>query len=197
MDQQTRDKIFNPFFTTKAVGKGTGLGLSMVYGIVKQSDGFVWVYSEVGQGTTFRVYLPQSQSLASPAPIQEAPSSAVRGTAIVLLVEDEPGLMEVMREYLQTCGYDILSAKDGKSALQMAEERKDPIHILLTDIVMPGMRGTDLAPKIVQIHPETKVIWMSGYPGDVLDDLPNASFMQKPVDLRLLVARIQGLLNLS
>jgi CheY-like chemotaxis protein len=197
MDQQTRDRIFDPFFTTKAVGKGTGLGLSMVYGIVKQSEGFVWVYSEVGQGTTFRIYLPQSQSLPSPAPIQDVPSSPVRGTATILLVEDEPGLREVMCEYLQTCGYDILSAEDGKSALQMAEARKDPIHILLTDIGMPGMRGTALAPKIIQIHPEAKVIWMSGYPGDVLDDLPNASFMQKPVDLRLLVARIQNLLNLS
>ncbi|MGA3087640.1 MAG: ATP-binding protein [Terriglobales bacterium] len=197
MTPKTLDRIFEPFFTTKPPGKGTGLGLSTVYGIVRQSHGFVSVSSEFGNGTTFRVYLPHSQAAAAPATVPNAASSHVAQTATILLAEDQELLRGAMAEYLQGRGFNILSAPDGKSALQLAEKQKDPIHILLTDVVMPGMRGTELARKVTQIHPETQTICMSGYPGDLLEngEMPEGTFMQKPVDLRALTTHIQSLLR--
>jgi len=199
MDRRTQERMYEPFFTTKPSGKGTGLGLSMVYGIVKQSHGFISVSSEVGQGTTFRVYLPQVQSEHVPMPVQKIALSPEVQTATILLAEDEHLLRDAMGEYLQGLGFNILSAPDGKSALRLAEMQKEPIHILLTDVIMPGMRGTELARRVIKIHPEAKVICASGYPGDVMEDdeLPEGIFIQKPVDLRALVVQIQGLLRPS
>ncbi|MGB9235231.1 MAG: ATP-binding protein [Terriglobales bacterium] len=197
MDRRTQDRIFEPFFTTKPAGKGTGLGLSMVYGIVRQSHGFVLVSSELGQGACFRVYLPKAEAIAAPVESPIVAQSLGAQTATILLAEDQALLRDAMTEYLQSRGFNILSAPDGKSALHLAEMQKDPIHILLTDVVMPGMRGTELARKVTQIHPEAHVICMSGYPGDVLEngELPKGTFMQKPVDLQALTAHIQNLLH--
>jgi len=193
MDENTQEHIFEPFFTTKGLGKGTGLGLSTVYGIVKQSGGFIWVYSEVGYGTTFRVYLPQLQGSVVETPVPKRKSTRVNGTATVLLVEDEPALREVMHDYLQARGFKILTAEDGEAALRLAESRKEIIHVVLTDVVMPGMRGTELAAKISRIHPEARLIFMSGYSGHILEEemLPGATFVQKPIDLASLADRIQ------
>jgi len=197
MDQKTQARIFEPFFTTKPVGKGTGLGLSTVYGIVKQSHGFVTVSSELGQGTTFRIYLPQVQASPVQVPIPPLAPSQLDGKATILLAEDESALRDAVAEYLRGHGYNVLAAADGKSALRLAETRSEPVHILLTDVVMPGMRGTELARRVVQMHPGAKVICMSGYPGDVIesDELPKGTFMQKPLDLKALTAHIRDLLR--
>src|SRR5262249_36778204 len=143
MDEETRSHLFEPFFTTKAVGNGTGLGLATVYGIVKQSGGHIGVYSEVGQGTTFKVYLPQvTEEVPGPLP-RSHPLESARGTETVLLVEDEAGVRRLAREVLQANGYTVLEAGNGKEALQIGERYAGPIHLLVTDTIMPKMNGRE------------------------------------------------------
>ena len=167
MDEATRARIFEPFFTTKEPGKGTGLGLSTVYGIVKQSQGFIWVYSEVGQGTTFKIYLPQVAEAVDtdrPGP-SVAPGS---GTETILLVEDNAGLRKVATRFLKPAGYTVLGAASGEEALRLLERHEAPVHLLLSDVVMPGMSGRLLAEQLAQTHPGMKVLYMSGYTGDTI-----------------------------
>ena len=163
MDAETQAHIFEPFFTTKEQGKGTGLGLATVYGVVKQSGGFIWVYSEVGKGSCFKIYLPR---VDQPVDIPGAPQvfeETPRGTETVLLSEDEQDVREVAREFLESGGYTVLEAQNGEEALQIAKMYEGKIDLLITDMVMPGMRGQELAARLQQQWRELRVLYMSGY----------------------------------
>jgi len=166
MDAATQARIFEPFFTTKDVGKGTGLGLATVQGIVQQSGGFIWVYSEPDHGTVFKIYLPRVDE----APSQDAVTNAddVRGTETILIAEDVPAVRAVTREMLKRYGYHVLEAADGLTALQVAADYKDTIHLLLTDVVMPDLSGRDLAERFKTLRPAMKVVFMSGYTDDAV-----------------------------
>jgi len=166
MDAATQARIFEPFFTTKDVGKGTGLGLATVQGIVQQSGGFIWVYSEPDHGTVFKIYLPRVDE----APSQEAVTNAddVRGTETILIAEDVPAVRAVTREMLKRYGYHVLEAADGLTALQVAADYKETIHLLLTDVVMPDLSGRDLAERFRALRPAMKVVFMSGYTDDAI-----------------------------
>ncbi len=165
MDAETQARIFEPFFTTKELGKGTGLGLSTVYGVVRQSGGHIWVYSEPGQGAMFKIYLPlvgSTDRLQQPA---ASPSESLRGSETILLVEDEEALRALTRDLLEASGYAVLEAELPEAALEIAGEHGGAIHLMLTDMVMPGMSGRDLAARLVAARPNTKVVFMSGYTG--------------------------------
>ncbi|HXM13659.1 MAG TPA: PAS domain S-box protein [Candidatus Eremiobacteraceae bacterium] len=163
MDQETQARIFEPFFTTKEQGKGTGLGLSTVYGVVKQSGGFVWVYSEVGKGTSFKVYLPRVDQPIDATGATISYAEAPRGTETVLLAEDEADVRELAREFLVAAGYTVIEARNGQEALKLAAERAEEIDLLVSDLVMPGMTGQQLAALLQQQDPALRVIFMSGY----------------------------------
>jgi len=166
MDEATRSRIFEPFFTTKELGKGTGLGLSTVYGIVKQSGGHVSVYSEPGGGTTFKVYLPQAGEAAeAEAETGDASAEAPGGSETILVVEDEEALRDMIREILEEKGYAALLASDGAEALSVAEARSGPIHLLLTDVVMPRLSGRELFERLGALRPGLRCVFMSGYTG--------------------------------
>jgi len=169
MDAQTLSRIFDPFFTTKAVGKGTGLGLSTVYGIVRQSGGHIWVYSEPGRGTTFKIYLPSAEHKIReiPQPAAEEPPPKPKG-ATVLLVEDDEMMRQLTRKVIEDHGYHVLEASDGVSALQAVADHQDRIDLLLTDVVMRGMGGPELVTKMRTSHPSLKVVFMSGYTGELI-----------------------------
>ena len=163
MDSETQAHIFEPFFTTKEQGKGTGLGLATVYGVVKQSGGFIWVYSELEKGTTFKIYLPRVDEPVLPAGQAAAPTQVLRGTETVLLAEDEQDVREVAREFLESAGYTVLQAPGGEAALKIAEAHSGSIDLLVTDMVMPGMSGQELARKMRSVREGIRVIYMSGY----------------------------------
>jgi CheY-like chemotaxis protein len=163
MDAETQARIFEPFFTTKPQGKGTGLGLSTVYGVVKQSGGFIWVYSEVGRGTCFKIYLPRVDQPIERVGAAPSGSAAPRGTETILLAEDEQDVREVAREFLESGGYTVIEARDGAEALKKVEGHQGAIDLLITDMVMPGMTGQDLTTRLLQARPEIRVLYMSGY----------------------------------
>jgi two-component system, cell cycle sensor histidine kinase and response regulator CckA len=199
MDEETRLRIFEPFFTTKEFGKGTGLGLSTVYGIVKQSEGNIWVYSEKGVGTTFKVYLPRVDKVAAEEKLVQKEGEFSRGTETVLLVEDEEMVKNVAREVLEMQGYHVLEARDGAEARAISTEHKGPIHLLLTDVVMPGMSGREVAEELLRTRPQMKVLYMSGYTGDaivhhgVLDE--GVAFIEKPFSPDTLARRLRDVLE--
>lgn len=197
MDADTQQRIFEPFFTTKEFGKGTGLGLSIVYGIVQQSGGFITVQSELGQGSTFDVYLPQASGIAQPANHDEhAVLHAKTQHATVLLVEDEAALREITREALVNAGYDVLEAPNGNEALALCQSHSGPIDLLITDMVMPKMRGEDLACRVRELHPEVRILFTSGYTAtSIVESIENASFLQKPYRFRDLAERIRHILE--
>jgi CheY-like chemotaxis protein len=198
MNAATQAHIFEPFFSTKEVGKGTGLGLSTVYGIVKQSEGYVWVYSEVGVGTTFKIYLPRVDEEA-PLAREEGPGPLLRGAETVLLVEDEASLRELLREALEANGYSVLVARDGAEALQIAEAHAGPIQIMVTDVIMPGMTGPKIADLVAQTRPEMKVLYISGYSDEsvVRHGLigPGRAFLSKPFGPEVLLRRVRESLD--
>jgi two-component system cell cycle sensor histidine kinase/response regulator CckA len=163
MDQDTQARIFEPFFTTKEQGKGTGLGLSTVYGVVKQSGGFIWVYSEVGKGTSFKIYLPRVDQPIDATGTTLNYAEVPRGTETVLLAEDENDVRELAREFLEAAGYTVIEARNGQEALKLAAERSDEIDLLVSDLVMPGMTGQQLAALLQQQDASLRVIFMSGY----------------------------------
>lgn len=201
MDTQVKAHIFEPFFTTKEKGKGTGLGLATVYGIVKQSDGYVWVYSEPGQGTTFKIYLPRVEAAAEPPAPKPTPPASLRGSETVLLAEDEEAVRNLTRRVLESHGYTVLTAGDGQEALRLADGHAGPIHLLLTDVVMPNMSGRQLAERVVSARPEAKVLYLSGYTDDaiihhgVLE--PGIAFLQKPFTPQGLARKVREVLDAS
>ena len=199
MDAETQSRIFEPFFTTKEAGKGTGLGLATVYGVVKQSGGYIWVYSEVGCGSTFKIYLPRvTEEVEAPAIAQETRGSAA-GTETILFVEDEQSVRELVRDYLTGVGYRVLDAGDGVEALGAAKAHMGTIHILITDVVMPRLSGRDLATKLSSERPDMKVLFISGYTDDtivrhgVLEG--GVAFLQKPFNLKALAEKIREVLK--
>jgi two-component system cell cycle sensor histidine kinase/response regulator CckA len=163
MDEDTKARIFEPFFTTKEVGKGTGLGLATVYGIVKQSGGFIWVESAPGKGTTFEIYLPQASGKATEVGAEPAARIESRGTETILIVEDEPGVRELASQFLKASGYSVLEASDGVKALEVAEKHPGHIDLLLSDMVMPRMGGQELVQRLRATRTGMKFILMSGY----------------------------------
>jgi PAS domain S-box-containing protein len=224
MDRETRAHIFEPFFTTKEPGKGTGLGLATVYGVVKHSDGWIWVDSEPGRGTTFNIHLPRveespvegrggedlevEESLVSQSRLEEpkrqqqlagkpALSAMPKGTETVLVVEDQDGIRDIVRESLRRNGYKVLIAVDGNEALKMADAYPDPIHLLVTDLVMPNIGGRELAQRLTPLRPGMKVLFMSGYSeSSALDDEDaDATILQKPFSLDALVRNVRRVLD--
>ena len=200
MDAATQSHLFEPFFTTKGVGKGTGLGLATVFGIVKQNRGVINVYSEPGQGTTFRICLPRAEAgFAVPQP--EDVGHSLRGAETVLVVEDDRQVLDLSRHILEQFGYTVLTASSPEAALAVAERHQRPIHLLITDVVMPGMNGKELRELILISHPESKSLFMSGYPADtiarhgVLDE--GVAFLQKPFTNRALAAKAREVLSRS
>jgi len=199
MDQETLAHVFEPFFTTKGVGMGTGLGLATVYGIVKQNDGFINAYSEPGQGTTFSIYLPRHAGKAEQASTEDAAEPLVRGHETILLVEDEPAILEMTTEMLQLHGYVVLAAGTPGAAIRMAREHVGEIHLLMTDVVMPEMNGRDLARNLLSIYPHLKRLFTSGYSANViahrgvLDD--GVHFLEKPFSMKGLAAKVRQALE--
>ena len=201
MDAETQSRIFEPFFTTKEKGKGTGLGLATVYGIVKQSGGNIWVYSEPGRGTTFKVYLPRVEETGTGQP--EGPKAPRKSQAAasetILLVEDEPGVRTLARKVLESHGYTVLEAAGGEKAIPISESHQGPIHLLLTDVVMPAMSGRVLADRLAPRRPGIKVLFMSGYTDEavihhgVLES--GIPFIQKPFTPQALVQKVRELLG--
>jgi len=199
MSPETKAHIFEPFFTTKEVGKGTGLGLATVYGVVKQSGGFIWVESALGQGATFEIYLPQAVATSADLEAAPKPAAAPRGSGTVLVAEDETGVRELACEFLKLSGYSVLEAKDGVEAMVVAERHAGPIHLLVTDIVMPRMGGKELGEKLKAIRPDVKVILMSGYTEYANDGNPSKAaktiMLAKPFSQASLVEAVREALE--
>jgi signal transduction histidine kinase/CheY-like chemotaxis protein len=199
MDEETRDRLFEPFFTTKEVGKGSGLGLATVYGIVKQSGGNIWVYSEIGHGTTFKIYLPQVQASADTVAERRAAKAPRGGAETVLVVEDEADVRDLTREMLESLGYAVLEAGRPSEALLVSKQHLGPIHLLLTDVVMPEVAGNRLAERLTSGRADMKVLYMSGYTDDaivrhgVLE--PGTRFLQKPFSRETLADKIREVLD--
>ena len=199
MDPITKAQIFEPFFTTKEEGKGTGLGLATVYGIVKQSGGSIYVFSEPGEGTTFKVYLPcVGASVVSEERAIPNGSAASRGE-VVLLAEDRADVRRIAAQVLRKCGYEVLEAESGDVALALAGDHLGPIHALLTDAVMPGMSGRVLAERLRATRPQTRVIFMSGYTDDAALERnmveSGIAFIQKPFTPAGLAAAVRSALD--
>ena len=199
MDDKTISCLFEPFFTTKKIGKGTGLGLAMVYGIVKQNNGFINVYSEPGKGTTFKIYLPRHLTKIEQTARKEAAGPSENGHETILLAEDEPMILSMIVAMLTSLGYTVLPATTPGEAIQLAREHAGEIHLLLTDVVMPEMNGRDLAKKLLSLYPDLKRLFMSGYTADViahhgvLDE--GVHFIQKPFSMETLTAKIREALH--
>jgi CheY-like chemotaxis protein len=199
MDAETQARIFEPFFTTKEAGKGTGLGLATVYGIIKQSGGSVWVYSEPGQGAVFKVYLPQAEEPAeTPWPALDSESTP-GGSETLLIVEDQDEVRELARDILEQHGYTVLDAGDGDTAWRLFESHREQVDLLLTDVVMPGSSGRALADRVTSARPEVKVLYMSGYTDQaivhhgVLEQ--GIAYLEKPFSIDSLTRAVRSTLD--
>ncbi len=200
MDAETQKRIFEPFFTTKEAGKGTGLGLSTVYGIVHQSGGAIDVYSEPGRGTTFKVYLPRfAGDAAVPRPVSAINTALAAESETVLVVEDEAAIRQLTKLILQKAGYTVLLAESPVAAERIAGSHPGPIHLMLTDVVMPGMRGPELAERLIRLRPELRVLYMSGYTDDTIAHHwfldAGTEFLQKPFTSNTLLRKVREVLD--
>ena len=199
MTAGTRARIFEPFFTTKEQGRGTGLGLATVYGIVKQSEGSIWVYSEPGQGTVFKIYFPAVYEAPAIEERVKAVTDSASGTETIMVVEDEEGVLSLIRLALRAAGYKVLEAGDPERALAICSDHDGPVHLLLTDVVMPKMSGPKVAEQVAALRPDIKVLYMSGYTDDSIvhhgvlsEGLP---FIQKPFSPMSLRKKIREVLD--
>jgi CheY-like chemotaxis protein len=198
MTREIQQRLFEPFFTTKPKGEGTGLGLATVYGIVKQSGGNIWAYSEHGIGTTFKIYLPRVEA-EKPERLQDVPSTRLRGNETVLVVEDEHAVRELTKRMLASAGYKVLVAANGGEALLQCERTGGGVALVLTDVVMPQMSGKDLVDRLAALCPQLKVLYMSGYTDDtivhhgVLE--PSTDFIAKPFSATELLRKVRGVLD--
>ncbi|MCD6554092.1 MAG: GAF domain-containing protein [Anaerolineae bacterium] len=201
MDDETQAHIFEPFFTTKGVGQGTGLGLATVYGIVKQSGGHIRVYSEPGHGTTFKIYLPRIEEVVESDRRAPIPGESPPGRETILLVEDEDMVRDLARRVLLQRGYTVLEARHGREAFQICEQHRGPIHLLVTDVVMPLMNGRELAKRLTTLHPEMKVLYISGYTDNIIIHHgllePGMAFLQKPFTPAALAHKVRQALDTS
>ena len=191
MDSKTKARIFEPFFTTKELGKGTGLGLATVYGVVKQSGGYIWVDTEVGKGSRFEVYLPHVDEPVESRRMEKTSPTYRRKT--VLIAEDEEAVRDLASEFVHSAGCKVITARDGAEALAIAERLDEPIHVLVTDVVMPNVRGPELAKRLKDLHPDVKIVYMSGYlefDGDGEEFLEESFFLQKPFSREALVSKV-------
>ena len=199
MDAETLAHVFEPFFTTKEQGKGTGLGLSTVYGIVKQSDGYIWPYSEPGIGTTFKIYLPLVDEMAEREQARAQLSPGLGGQETILLVEDEEGVRGLTRQLLQRHGYTVLEAEHGQDALMLCERFSGPIHLLLSDVVLAQMSGRELVERLGPLRPEMKVLYMSGYSDEAIIHhgvlKPGTAFLQKPFTTESLMRKVREVID--
>jgi CheY-like chemotaxis protein len=200
MDEEVRKHIFEPFFTTKGEEGGTGLGLATVYGIVKQHGGNVWFYSEPGIGTTFKIYLPVTgEDVAEEATVEKRDLADLCGTETILLVEDNEQVRDVSHAILEQHGYSILLAERGSEALQVLEDHEGPVHLLLTDVIMPGMNGRELFAKVSGLYPDVRVLYMSGYTDNVIAHHgvleEEIQFIQKPLSIKALATKVRVVLE--
>ncbi|PYS29273.1 MAG: hybrid sensor histidine kinase/response regulator, partial [Acidobacteria bacterium] len=196
MDQETLSHIFEPFFTTKDKSKGTGLGLSTVYGIVTQSGGYISATSQPGQGTTFRVYLPGFE--ASAEPLETSQMEAPHGSETILVAEDADLIRQLTREILEVRGYNVIEASDGEEALQICKSYVGTIHLTLSDVIMPGMNGRELAEQAVRLRPDMKVLLMSGYADEITRSgyiHPGFHFIEKPFTSNSLALKVREVLD--
>jgi PAS domain S-box-containing protein len=201
MSPETQSRIFEPFFTTKAFGEGTGLGLATVYGIVKQSGGFIWVYSEQGCGTRFKIYFPREDRPLTPSLSSNFCLDSCRGTETVLLVEDAEPLRALIREFLADSGYTILDAGNGSDATRIGQQHDGPIHLLLSDVVMPGIGGMQLAEQMKALRPQIRVLYMSGYPNDGIVQSgvlgTGVALLEKPFTRDTLLQKVRNVLDVA
>jgi len=200
MEPEVQARIFEPFYTTKPEGVGTGLGLSTAYGIVKQSGGFIWVYSEVGQGTVFKIYLPRVDAEdASPGEDSPEEDTAPRGTETIMVVEDQEALRALTCELLEHLGYTVLAASDGQEALKLAAQEPGPIHLLVSDVVMPHMDGRELAERLSGLRPDLRVLYISGYTDGTITHRgllgAGVSLLEKPFTLDTLAVAVRSVLD--
>jgi len=198
-DRKTLNHLFEPFFTTKPVGQGTGLGLSTVYGIVKQSEGYIWAYSEPGQGATFKIYLPKEPSVSPTPPVKEPELVGANQGEVVLVVEDEEPVRSMTVRLLESEGYTVLSAGDGVQALEAVKAGIERLDLVITDVAMPSMNGRELAAQLRQLRPGLPVLFMSGYTDDEMVRRgliePDHSFLSKPFTLEILAAAVRALID--
>jgi CheY-like chemotaxis protein len=199
MSKEVCENIFEPFFTTKELGKGTGLGLSTVYGIVKQNDGFIYVTSEPGKGTTFKIYLPRFEAETAQAPPEKVAGKPPAGTETILLVEDDEAILNLGRTILENLGYTVLAAPTPGYAIHLVQEHPGDLHLLITDVVMPEMNGRELAGKLGAFLPNLKCLYMSGYTADVIAHRgileEGVNFIQKPFGSDELAAKVRQVLD--
>ncbi len=199
MDAATQKRIFEPFFTTKEMGRGTGLGLAAVFGIVKQHDGNIWVYSEPDQGTIFKIYLPITDAPVSTGERRPVQISSLRGTETILVVEDESAVRQLACETLEAHGYRVLEAENGAAGLEIAAAYEGTIHLLLTDVIMPAMNGRALYEQLARTRSGLKVLYMSGYTDNVIVQhgilVEGTTFLQKPFAIRSLLQKVRAVLG--
>jgi CheY-like chemotaxis protein len=199
MDQETQSSIFEPFFSTKEMGKGTGLGLATIYGVVKQNNGFISVNSEIGKGTTFRIFLPQHMAKAASGPEQQHDQTPEVGGETILLVEDEPAILKMTTIMLEMMGYAVIAAATPGEAIRLARDHQGRIDLLMTDVVMPEMNGRDLARNLMSTYPDIRRLFMSGYTADViahhgvLDE--GVHFIQKPFTMKNVATKLKKALD--
>jgi len=199
MSDDIKQRIFEPFYTTKKTGEGTGLGLATVYGIIKQSEGYIWADSEIGKGTTFDVYLPRVEAEVESSAENKLSDKIQGGTETILLVEDEDMVRNLSRQILEICGYQVIEARNGIEALTLSESRNQKIDLLLTDVVMPQMGGRELMEKLSTLHPGISVLFTSGYTDDAVlrqgVQAEDMNFIQKPFTLDALAHKVRKCLD--